>query len=177
MDPASSQWRPCSSCKTAIPFETTYWVCNVSTCNRKRTGFVFCSVECWDTHLGVVYHRDSYALERRSPSAAQWRREQGQSAGARTAARSPKPASERANARPPRRIVPSTTAAPREERLPRDVLIVSSKLKAYIRARSEMNTSDAALEPLSDAVRRLCDKAIEKARRAERKTVLARDFD
>lgn len=176
MDPVSAHWRPCSSCKAPIAFETTYWVCNISTCNRKRTGFVFCSVECWDTHLGVVYHRESYALERRSPSVSQWRREQGPSGGSRTAARSPQPAHERPSARPPRRIVPASTT-PRDEAIPRDVLIVSSKLKAYVRARSGMNTSDAALEPLSDAVRRLCDAAIAKARRAERKTVLARDFD
>ena len=176
MDPASSHWRPCSSCKTAVAFETTYWVCNISTCNRKRTGLIFCSVECWDTHLGVVYHRESYALERRSPSAAQWRREQGSSSGSRTAARSPQPARERSTARPPRRIVPSSST-PSDEGLPREILIISSKLKAYIRARSDMNTSDAALDPLSEAIRRLCDKAIEKARRAERKTVLTRDFD
>ena len=176
MNSASSQWRPCSSCKAAIAFEKTYWVCNISTCNRKRTGLVFCSVECWDTHLGVVYHRESYALERRSPSASQWRREQGSSGGSRTAARSPQPARERPTARPPRRIVPSATPSG-DEGLPREVLIISSKLKAYVRARSDMNTSDAALGPLSEAVRRLCDKAIEKARRAERKTVLERDFD
>jgi hypothetical protein len=176
MDPASSHWRPCSSCKTAIAFEKTHWVCSISTCNHKRTGFVFCSVECWDTHLGVVYHRESYALERRAPNASQWRNEQRQAGGSRTAARSPQPAHERSAARPPRRIVPSA-ATPRDERTPRDVLIVSSKLKAYVRARSGMNTSDAALEPLSEAVRRLCDRAIAKAQRAERKTVLARDFD
>jgi histone H3/H4 len=176
MESASSHWRPCSSCKTPIAFEKTYWVCNISTCNRKRTGLVFCSVECWDTHLGVVYHRESYALERRAPSASQWRQEQKQAGGSRTAARSPQPARERPAARPPRRIVPSSTTS-RDEGLPREVLIISSKLKAYTRARSDMNTSDAALEPLSEAVRRLCDKAIEKARRAERKTVLARDFD
>ena len=172
-----SQWKRCSACKEPIAYGADYWVCNVSTCNRKRTGLVFCSVECWDTHLGVVYHRDSYALERRSPSTAQWRQEQARSGGSRTAARSQKPASERASARPPRRIVPATPAAPRDDGVPRDILIVASKLKAYIRARSGMNTSDGALEPLSDAVRRLCDEAIEKARRAERKTVLARDFD
>jgi hypothetical protein len=40
-----------------------------------------------------------------------------------------------------------------------------------------MNTSDGVLEPLSDAVRRLCDQAIRKAAAAERKTILARDFE
>ena len=52
-----------------------------------------------------------------------------------------------------------------------------SKLKAYVRARSGFNTSDRVVEPLSDAVRELCDRAIEKARADERKTVLERDFE
>ncbi len=168
MDAASPHWRRCSSCKAPIPFETTYWVCNVSTCNRKRTALAFCSVECWDTHLGVVYHRESFALERRSPSSAQ-------AAASAGAARSPAP--QRASARPPRRIVPSTSSAPSRQELPREILIVASKLKAYVRARSGMNTSDGVLDPLSDAVRRLCDEAIGRARSAERKTVLARDFE
>ncbi len=59
----------------------------------------------------------------------------------------------------------------------RDVLIVTSKLKAYVRARSGMNTSDRCVDPLSDAVRELADRAIEKARAEGRKTVLDRDFE
>ncbi|HEY8495136.1 MAG TPA: hypothetical protein VIN04_14685, partial [Myxococcota bacterium] len=65
----------------------------------------------------------------------------------------------------------------RPDPVPQDVLIVTSKLKAYVRARSGMNTSDRCVEPLSDAVRRLTDRAIEKARAEGRKTVLARDFE
>ena len=60
--------------------------------------------------------------------------------------------------------------------LPREILIVASKLKNYIRARSGYNTSDRVLEPLSRLVREICDDAIEQASRAERKTVLDRDF-
>ncbi len=37
-------WRTCSACKKGIPYNSLYWTCNVSTCNRKRTGVVFCSV-------------------------------------------------------------------------------------------------------------------------------------
>lgn len=174
MDPESSPWRRCSSCKQPIAFEGTYWVCNVSTCNRKRTGLVFCSVECWDTHLGVVYHRESFALERRAPSASQARREQGPSSGSGGAPGNPSGDSlDRAR----RRIIPAARPDPRGGGLPRDVLIVASKLKAYVRARSGMNTSDGALAPLSEAVRQLCDEAIRKARAEGRKTVLARDFD
>ena len=58
-----------------------------------------------------------------------------------------------------------------------DVLVVLSKLKNYVRARSGFNTSDRVSAPLSEALRVLCDKAIHKARAEGRKTVLDRDFD
>ncbi|MEN8182989.1 MAG: hypothetical protein ABFS46_10690 [Myxococcota bacterium] len=171
MDDSHSHWRPCSSCKTSIGFEKTYWVCNVSTCNRKRTGLVFCAVECWDSHLGVVNHRESFALERRSPSAGQ----RSTTNGARPGTADPR-GSRDGSARPPRRILPVARPAARDE-TPRDILIVATKLKAYVRARSGMNTSEKVLESLSDAVRRLCDEAIRRAGIAERKTLLSRDFD
>src|SRR3990172_8205917 len=44
----ASQWRRCSSCKAPIRFGAVYWVCNVSTCNQKRTGLVFWTVSCWE---------------------------------------------------------------------------------------------------------------------------------
>jgi len=56
------------------------------------------------------------------------------------------------------------------------VLIVISKVKAYIRAKSGMNTSDGIVPVLSDHVRRLCDQAIESAKADGRKTVLERDL-
>ena len=152
-------WKRCSSCKEGIGLRQTYWVCSVSTCNRKRTGLVFCSTDCWDAHLGFVNHRESWAEERTAPDSA---------AQATASAKSQ---------RAPRRAIVRDLApnlgsdAPSEE-----VLIVASKLKNYIRARSGMNTSDRVMAVLSDQVRRLADRAIEKARRAERKTVLDRDF-
>ena len=63
-----SRWRRCSACKEPIGLGATYWTCNVSTCNRKRTGLVFCSVSCWEVHLPVAHHRESWAVERRAPS-------------------------------------------------------------------------------------------------------------
>ncbi len=57
----------------------------------------------------------------------------------------------------------------------RDILIVMSKLKKYIKDRSGMNCSDAVAEVLSDHVRLLCDDSIRAAGRDERKTVLDRD--
>jgi len=62
------------------------------------------------------------------------------------------------------------------EGLPQDVLVVVSKLKAYIRARSGMNTSASANDAISHLVRGLCDEAIQRAAADERKTVMGRDF-
>lgn len=60
-------WRLCSSCKKPIAFGAMYWVCNVSTCNRKRTAKSFCSVMCWDAHVPLMNHRESWAEERFAP--------------------------------------------------------------------------------------------------------------
>lgn len=67
-------WRKCSSCKKPISFLADYWACNVSTCNRPRTFFTFCCVSCWDAHLGLVRHRDSWAEEKKAPSEETWKR-------------------------------------------------------------------------------------------------------
>lgn len=61
-------WRRCSACKNPIECGSTYWVCNVSTCNRKRTALVFCSVTCWEVHLPEANHRESWAEERIAPA-------------------------------------------------------------------------------------------------------------
>ena len=45
-----------------------------------------------------------------------------------------------------------------------------------MRDRSGMNTSDAVAEVLSAELRRLCDRAIQNARREGRRTVMERDF-
>lgn len=55
-------------------------------------------------------------------------------------------------------------------------LVVASKLKAYIRDKSSMNTSSAVIQVLSDRLRNLCDQAIERAKQDGRKTVMDRDF-
>ncbi len=58
-----------------------------------------------------------------------------------------------------------------------EVLVVVSKLKNYIKAKSGgMSTSDKVAAVLSDRVKSLCDEAIEKARADGRKTVMDRDF-
>ena len=58
----------------------------------------------------------------------------------------------------------------------KEVLVVASKLKNYIREKSGMNTSGAVVDALSEKIRALCDSAIENAKRDGRKTVMDRDF-
>jgi len=65
-------WRKCSSCRKPLSFNQNYWACNVSTCNRPRTFFAFCSVSCWDAHLGLVRHRESWAEEKKAPTEEFW---------------------------------------------------------------------------------------------------------
>ena len=168
-------WRRCSSCKNSIGFERVYWVCNVSTCNRKRTGLAFCTVSCWDAHLSVMRHRESWSEERRSPTRAEWEREQAEERAKAGAAQSSENGAAVAPAREPqRRIVAGPP--PTDKNLDKEVLVVVSKLKAYVRARADMNTSDHVAELLSDRLRTLCDEAIRRAKKEGRKTLMDRDF-
>ena len=170
---STGYWRRCSSCKKEIGFTRTYWVCNVSTCNRKRTGLVFCTTSCWDVHLPLMNHREAWAEERRSPTREEWAREQREQAAESAPASGPVPARE-----PQRRIAPTQPPASSARPAPesREVLVVVSKLKAYVRERSGMNTSDAVMELLSDKLRELCRDAIKNAQRDGRRTVMERDF-
>lgn len=68
MNDAPKFWKRCSSCKKEIPFLSLYYLCSVSTCRSKRKGYRFCSVPCWDAHLGYANHRESWAEESKSPS-------------------------------------------------------------------------------------------------------------
>jgi hypothetical protein len=158
---SENQWRRCSACKQPIAFGSVYWVCNVSTCNRKRTGLVFCTVTCWEVHLPEANHRETWAVEKVAPGTSE----------AMPESRAPAPA-----ARERRRIIRSGAPTPQENAFPKEVLIIASRLKEYVRARSGLNTSDRVLDPLSDVVRRVCDEAIRNAERAGRKTVLDRDI-
>jgi len=149
---AESQWRRCSACKQPIALASTYWVCGVSTCNRERTGLVFCSVRCWEVHLPSANHREAWAVEKTAPASADNAGAPGRPAEKRTA--------------------PGSRAAA----APAEVLIVASRLKEYIRATSGFSTSDRVLAPLSAIVRRLCDEAVQSASREGRTTVLERDI-
>lgn len=156
MTETAGTWRRCSSCKKDIALGAVYWTCSVSTCNRKRTGLVFCTVSCWDAHLPVARHREAWAEEKTAPRRPDAAEPAPESAGKRRIVRpndGPKP-----------------TAGADE------VLIVASRLKDYVRAKAGYNTSDRVLKPLSDIVRRICDEAIRNAQREGRTTVLDRDI-
>lgn len=161
MHSEAENWRPCSSCKSPISYAQSYWVCNVSTCNRARTALHFCSVSCWDAHLPIARHRESWAEERHAPAQREAAQPKERPAKRIIASRAPAPSA------PP--AAPATPAALEE------TLIVASRLKEFVRAESGFNTSDRVLGPLSDIVRRISRRAIANARRAGRKTVLDRD--
>lgn len=156
---AANQWRRCSACKKPLALGADYWVCSVSTCNKKRTGLAFCTVSCWEVHLPVANHREAWAEERVAPKTkaeADALDGKGDSGGT-------------------RRIVRDKVPSPRKNQIPEEVLVVASRLKEYVKARSGMNTSDRVLIPLSEIIRRAVDEAIRNAEREGRKTLLDRD--
>lgn len=182
----SNTWKRCSTCRGAIPFGSTYYVCSVSTCNRARVTYRFCSVECWEEHLPLMRHREAWAVEEQAPSKNAWEAsEQGST--------TPKPPR-----RPTTEVAPVTDAAPssradgtvrrriRVGSAPRpaapepgdgEVLVVVSRLKNHMRERFGVNTSDAVMGVLSDHIRGVCRRAVDNARADGRKTVMDRDFE
>lgn len=144
----SSEWRKCGVCKKSIPLGGIYQKCSISSCRKS----VFCSVDCWSVHDSVMGHKSSFAEEERAPSEI----DEG----------------------PRRRIVvaPKTSSQGGNEDLPIDVLIVVSKLKSYVKAKSGMNTSGDVADELSKFVRAIVHEGIEEARAEGRKTLMARDF-
>lgn len=59
----------------------------------------------------------------------------------------------------------------------KETLVVVSKLKNYIKEKSQMNTSSAVADVISEKIRNLCDQAMDRARSEGRKTVMDRDFE
>ena len=131
-------------------------------------------MNCWDAHVPVMNHRNAWAEERyapRSPDAeAAASASGGPAVGAGGGASSSNPG-EAAR----RRVVRPEEPEAAEE--PDDILIVASRLKAYVRDRSDFNTSADALVALSEIVRRATDTAIRNARIEGRRTVKGRDFE
>jgi len=156
VEETQNYWRKCGSCKKEIGFNSIYQTCSVSTCKKA----VFCSVNCWNLHNEVMSHKSAWAEENRSP-----RKEEGASG----------------DERAPKRILvqsrPSPDSSATNSADEQDILIVASKLKAYIKDKHDMNTSANVMDILSHQVRRLTDRAVEKARAEGRKTVMDRDYE
>jgi histone H3/H4 len=164
-----SFWKVCSICRNPIGFKAVYYACSVSTCQRKRTGLVFCSPACFDAHLPMMRHRDAWADKETSPSEAE---------AALEADSEPSEAAVPDRAQPARRILGVPAAPPPEAASDGDdVLIVTTRLKKFIRAQSGMNTSDSVLGVLSEHIRQLSVQALRVAATDGRKTVLDRDFE
>lgn len=148
MEENKTYWRRCGSCKKEINYNAIYQMCNVSSCKK----LVFCSVDCWDLHNPVMNHKSSWAEEHRAPKQNE---EEKVTDG-------------------PRRILVTTKSTSEHEE---EILIVASKLKQYVKDKHDMNTSANVMEVLSRHVRRLTDRASEKARSEGRKTLMDRDFE
>jgi len=166
-------FRLCTTCKKPIGFGADYLQCSVSTCNRNKLAQFFCTLACWDAHLPEARHRDAWAEPMKALTREAFRREQ-QEERERDARSSSRESAMSEDAEKRRRLVGAPAVASAD--VPEDVLVVVSKLKAYVKARSGMNTSDGVTDVLSAKLRKLCDAAIEVARADGRKTVLDRDF-
>ena len=141
-------WRTCGVCKKSIALSALYQKCSISSCRK----VVFCSVDCWDIHQGVMGHKSSYAEEERAPSFLD-------------------------EQKPRRRIVQSSQPKTSNHNSPnKETLIVVSKMKNFVKDSTDMNTSGDVADVLSDYVRELIVQASENARSEGRKTLMGRDF-
>jgi len=174
----SAPWKKCSSCKKDILYGGKYYLCSVSTCKHPRTGVTFCSVECWDAHLGYANHRQAWAEENKAPNnpggvSSNPNLQSPSSTGDRQPFRQP-------DRQPVRKIV----EAPKSQSLPTilttnietDTLVVVSKVKKLILDKSHMSTSQCFIDALTKKIVKECITGIEKAKESGRKTVMGRDI-
>jgi hypothetical protein len=168
-DTKREHYRVCSICRTPIPFGATYYKCSVSTCNRKRTALHFCSVACWDAHVPTMRHRDAWAEEVQAPTLTAWLASEQQ-----RVAREESKTTRRIRRPGAQEMAPSAQRSARGEHGD-EVLVVVSKVKAYIKERSGLRTSDGVMAALSDVLRDVADEAIRRAEQDERQTVMDRD--
>jgi histone H3/H4 len=57
----------------------------------------------------------------------------------------------------------------------KEMLVIASKVKAYIKTSADLKCSAAVIDKLSDKVRALCDAAVASAKADKRKTVQDKD--
>ena len=148
----NNYWRKCSTCKKEIGFNSIYQKCSVSTCRKN----IYCSVTCWDVHNPIMNHKSAWAEEERAPS---------QDAALVEQSRESK-----------RIIISAKSPQSSNNNYPKDILIVASKLKSYVKERYDINTSSGVMDKLSDLVRELTDRAVANAKAEGRKTLMDRDF-
>ncbi len=144
-------YRRCGNCKKPIALGATYYACGIASCRKTS----YCSMPCFDAHTPIFRHKDAWAEEKMAPLVKD------------------------DDARDVSKLATSRLVNPNAAKasdVPKDILVVASKLKDYIRAKSGMNTSANVLDRLSDMIRLQCDKAIERANSDSRKTVMDRDF-
>ena len=58
----------------------------------------------------------------------------------------------------------------------KETLVVSSKVKNYIKSNGDLKCSAKVIEVLSDKIREICDTAIENEKNDKRKTVQDKDI-
>lgn len=153
-------WRKCVVCKKEINFSTKYYKCSVSSCDKKRSPAQFCSVECWDVHRSIMGHKSAGAEEYHSPTKSQWQESLKDSPRVRLVASKSKP----------------STETNKKQLSDSEVLVVVSKLKAFVKENTGLNTSADVIDQLSDEIRDSCLKAAQSAHREGRKTLMAKDF-
>ena len=147
-------WRKCGNCKKEINYGQTYQRCSISSCRKHA----YCSVDCWSVHSSVMGHMSAYAEEETAPRVA--------------------PDKDNKEHKRRRIIVsaPKSSPSSKSNEYDRDILIVASKLKKYVKDRHDLNTSANVMDKLSDIVREVTDRAVENALKDERKTLMDRDF-
>ena len=154
-------WKSCSSCRKPIHYGQRRFICSVSTCQTTRHFPRFCPSDA-GTHVAVVNHRQRLGGEVYAPKEPP------------ISARMPQGGGDSDELRA--RLMRQMAADKKKGSETKDVLIVASKLKKYIKDRADMNCSADVLEALSDVVRLAANDAIDRARVDGRKTVKARDF-
>lgn len=170
-------WKKCSSCKKHLGFDQPHYVCSVSTCNGQRTGYVFCSIACFEVHLPGARHKDAAAIEARSPkkitnaTEATHRPPEKR----RIIAGSPSSVAERMGSTDS--VSKSQSHGQTSSMESQEVLVIASRLKDFIQKKAEMNTSADVMQVLSQHLRVICERAIDQAKASGRKTVMGRDFD
>ena len=176
---SDNKWKSCSTCKKDIPLGGSYYECSVSTCRRKRKGFRFCSVPCWDAHLGYMNHREAWAEERTAPLQPEaivgGELQKDRSSVGNSTERAPRKRVIHSSTTPSSSSAASTRV-PSTTGISTDTLVVVSKVKKLIKDQSGFNTSQCGIDALTKKVVEESLKGIEKAKQSGRKTVMGRDI-